>query len=192
MTNSPLDQRFPLDRTRCRILRVNHAGERGAIAIYQAQLLFDHFWPDETCRFLRHALQHEREHADKFRTAMSQRNVSPCRGTFLWVVGGYVLGMVSALGGLRGVMACTAAIERAVHGHLHEQIAYLRGRDDALADVIANIQSEEIAHMEMGEAGYDPNCTSARLFTGVVSGVTEALIWLATFGDSTRLRAALR
>ena len=192
MPSTQLDADFPIEPTRRRILKVNHAGERGAIAIYQAQLLFAYFWPDTTRIFLRDALAHERQHAAKFEKAMAEREIRPCFGTFLWVVGGFVLGLVSVLGGLRGVMACTAAIERAVHGQLDEQITYLRGRDDPLAVIISNIQTEEMEHMEIGEAGYDPNCTSARLFTGVVSAITESLIWLATFGDSARLRTAMR
>ena len=192
MTASTLDQNFPLDRTRARILKVDHAGERGAIAIYQAQLAFSRFWPESTCAFLRDALRHEREHAVKFHEAMNERAVKPCGGTFLWVFGGYCLGLLSVLGGLRGVIACTSAIERAVHGHLDEQITYLRGRDDPLADMIVTIQAEEVAHMREGEAGFDPNCATAGVFTSFVSTATEALIWLATFGDSARLRAALR
>tara|TARA_R110002096_G_scaffold46495_1_gene124024 strand:+ start:220 stop:807 length:588 start_codon:yes stop_codon:yes gene_type:complete len=191
VTGNLLDEAFPLQRTRRRILKVNHAGERGAIAIYQAQLLFSRFWPDTTNTFLREALSHERSHAAAFRGAMMARNVRPCPGTAIWIVGGFGLGLVSVLGGLRGVMACTAAIETAVHGHLDEQIAYLRGRDDDLVDIIAAIQIEEAAHMEEGAAGYDPDCTTAGAFTGFVSAVTEALIWLATFGDSARMRAAL-
>lgn len=191
MTDASLDIDFPLERTRARILKVNLAGERGACAIYRTQLAFGKFWPAETKAFLQHALDHEKGHARRFAEAMTERRVTPCRGTYLWIAGGYLLGLVSVLGGRRGVMACTAAIERAVHGHLEEQIAYLRERDDALADLIETIRIEEADHMRAGEEGYNPDCHTAGAFTVFVSAITEALIWLATFGDSARLRAAL-
>ena len=186
----PIQPSLPFERTRARILRVNHAGERGAIAIYAAQLRFAPFLPSETGAFLRHAIAHEREHEAKFRKAMQQRGVKPMPAIGVWSVGGFVPGLMSLLGGRRGVMACTAAIEDVVHGHLDEQIDFLRGRDDVLADIIRAILVEEIEHKEVGLSGFNPACKSASAFTGFVSVVTEALIWLATFGDAARLRRA--
>ena len=192
MTDASLDTDFPLERTRRRILKVNHAGECGAIAIYRAQRWFSSFWDRDLKGFLAEAEAHEVGHRDRFCRAMRERGVSPCPGTALWIAGGYALGLVSVLGGKRGVYACTAAIERAVHGHLVEQIEFLAGRDKALTDVIREIRIEEAAHMHEGEAGYNPDCQTAKGFTGFVSAIVEALIWLATFGDSQRLRRALR
>ncbi|HAQ34445.1 MAG: demethoxyubiquinone hydroxylase family protein [Maricaulis sp.] len=191
MTDASLDEKFPLERMRRRILKVNHAGECGAIAIYGAQSWFAFVWDGELKTFLSEARRHEIGHRDRFRRAMRERGVSPCPGTALWVAGGCILGLVSVCGGKRGVYACTAAVERAVHGHLDEQIEFLAGRDDALMDVIGEIRIEEAVHMHEGEAGYNPNCQTAKGFTGFVSVVVEALIWLATFGDSQRLRRAL-
>lgn len=191
MDTTELSARFPLERTRRRILRVNAAGEAGAIAIYRAQLTAARWLPDEIAAFLRHAREHELEHYRKFRGAMQERGISPCPGTPIWIAGGWLLGWLSLLGGRRGVMACTAAIETTVHGHLEEQIVYLDRRDPELAELIRGILVEEIEHKEYGAAGYDPDCRQARAFTGLISAVTEALIWLATFGDSTRMRRAM-
>ncbi|GJL97694.1 MAG: hypothetical protein DHS20C06_15110 [Hyphobacterium sp.] len=192
MTFIKADISLPLERTRARILRVNYAGERGAIAIYSAQLSFKRLLPTETVAFLEHAIGHEREHAAKFRKAMNERNVSVCPGTFIWIGGGFLLGMFSVAGGNRGVMACTVAIEDAVHGHLNEQIAFLEPRDEALASLIRDIRIEEIEHKKMGQAGYNPECVTASAYTGVIKGITNALIWMATFGDSTRLKQLKR
>ncbi|WP_339745807.1 demethoxyubiquinone hydroxylase family protein [uncultured Maricaulis sp.] len=189
MTNSDIDAQFPLERTRGRILRVNAAGEAGAIAIYSAQLLAAALMRSQTRTFLRAARVHEVDHHKRFLLAMNERGLSPCPGTVLWVSGGWLLGLVSLLGGERGIMACTAAIETTVHGHLHEQIRFLQERDPKLAAVIESVRVEEEEHLEHGLEGYDPTCRVARIFTGVVSSVTEALIWIATFGDSSRLRA---
>ncbi|SDM41964.1 demethoxyubiquinone hydroxylase family protein [Maricaulis salignorans] len=189
MTNSDIDAQFPLERTRRRILRVNTAGEAGAIAIYSAQLVASRILRSETATFLRAARVHEMDHHRRFRLVMVERGLSPCPGTVLWVAGGWLLGLISLLGGERGIMACTAAIESTVHGHLNEQIRFLQDRDPELAGVIESIRVEEEEHLEHGLAGYDAHCRVARIFTGIVSAVTEALIWIATFGDSARLRA---
>lgn len=188
MTTPDIDAQFPLERTRRRILRVNAAGEAGAIAIYSAQLLAARLMRTPTKTFLRAARGHEVDHHRRFLLAMNERGLSPCPGTVLWVSGGWLLGLISLLGGERGIMACTAAIETTVHGHLHEQIRFLQQRDPKLAAVIESVRVEEEEHLEHGLAGYDPDCRVARAFTGVVSGVTEVLIWFATFGDSARLR----
>jgi demethoxyubiquinone hydroxylase (CLK1/Coq7/Cat5 family) len=73
-----------------------------------------------------------------------------------------------------------------------EQIAYLQGRDDPLADGIRQVQVEEDAHLAFAEANHDPRALFARLLSVAVAIVTEILIWLATRGDSVRLAAALR
>jgi len=186
------DITLPLDRTRARILRVNYAGERGAIAIYKAQLLAGWAMTEETRAFLRHALAHECEHAAKFHSAMTERSVRKCPGTPIWICGGFLLGLASVLGGSRGIFACTAAIEDAVHGHLNEQIAYLKDRDAKLTQLISDIREEEIEHKEIGQAGYDPDCKVAAFFTHTIMAITNGLIWLATLGDSTRLKQGMR
>lgn len=187
-----LDEAFPLERTRARMLRVDHSGERGAVAVYSGQLLFSKLLDDKTVGFLQTARAHEIEHRAAFREAMNERGVSPCATGWLWIAGGFALGVLSVFGGRRGIMACTAAIERAVHGHLGDQIAYLEPRDPQLAAVLRRINVEEVEHMQMGEEGYNPDCRSASLFTGFISSITHALIFLSTFGDSSRLGRAMQ
>lgn len=186
-----LDEAFPLGRTRARMLRVDHAGERGAVAVYTGQLLFRAFLDSETVDFLQTARTHEIEHRAAFREAMRERGVTPCATGWLWIVGGFALGVLSVFGGRRGIMACTAAIERAVHGHLGDQIAYLGPRDPELAAILNRINVEEVEHMRMGEAGFNPDCRSASMFTGFISSITHTLIFLSTFGDSSRLARAM-
>jgi 3-demethoxyubiquinol 3-hydroxylase len=103
-----------------------------------------------------------------------------------------VLGFVTALFGRLGVVVCTAAVERTVHKHLVEQIAYLAGRDDALADGIRRVQVEEDAHLAFAETNHDPAARLPDSLSAMVAAVTEVLIWVATRGDSARLGAALR
>ena len=175
-----------------RILRVNHAGEQGAIAIYGAQISRAKSRYPDLLPWLEETLGHEKKHRDTFLALMSTRAVTPCPVAGIWSAGGSVLGFVTALFGRRGVVVCTAAVERTVHKHMVEQIVYLQGRDDALADGIRQVQVEEDAHLAFAEANHDPRAPFARFLSALVAVVTEILIWLATRGDSVRLGAVLR
>ena len=175
-----------------RILRVNHAGEQGAIAIYGAQIARAKSRYPDLVPWLEETLGHEKKHRDTFIQLMSARGVTPCPVAGVWSVGGALLGFVTALFGRVGVVVCTAAVERTVHKHLVEQTTYLRGRDDALAEGIRQVQIEEDSHLAFAEANHDPHAPFARLLSITVAVVTEVLIWVATRGDSARLGTALR
>ena len=129
-------------RLTSQILRVNHAGEHGAIAIYRAQIAQLGGARPELAHWLNETLGHENNHREAFRVAMVERSVMPCGALAVWSVGGSLLGRSMALLGPYGVMICTAAVERTVHRHLEDQIAFLSGYDDALARLIREIQRE--------------------------------------------------
>ena len=175
-----------------RILRVNHAGEHGAVAIYSAQLARVPRQCQALTGWLLETLSHEQRHRDTFLAAMPNRGAKPCRLMAVWTVGGAMLGGMTALLGQTGIMVCTAAVERTVHKHLNDQIAYLSGRDDELAAVIRNIRLEEDEHLAYAEAQHNPKSLFARLLSVVVALLTDILIWISTRGDSLRLQAALR
>jgi len=174
-----------------RILRVNHAGEHGAVSIYSAQLLHLGSRHADLKAWLAETLGHERAHRSAFRDAMPKRAAKPCRALGVWSVGGWVLGCLTALLGRTGVLACTAAVERTVHGHLQEQIAYLRRRDGDLAALVERIQTEELSHLVYAETNLGPSGPSP-LLQGAVGAATEILIAISTRGDSIRLRRTLR
>jgi ubiquinone biosynthesis monooxygenase Coq7 len=175
-----------------RILRVNHAGEQGAISIYGAQIALAKARYPDLLPWLEETLQHEKRHRGTFLEMMPTRATTPCPVASVWSVGGAILGLVTALLGRHGVIVCTAAVERTVHKHLVEQIAYLSGRDAELADSIRKVQVEENQHLAFAEERHDPQAPVARLLSAAISIVTEALIFIATRGDSMRLNAALR
>src|SRR4029450_11479736 len=103
--------------TIARIVRVNHAGEFGAIRIYSAQILVaKRFWPG-CVPSLSEMLGHERTHCAAFRSIMPERQSRPCRVMQFWSWGGWLLGFVTALLGPQGIWACTAAVEAGVAPH---------------------------------------------------------------------------
>ncbi|MER8920205.1 demethoxyubiquinone hydroxylase family protein [Mesorhizobium sp. M0802] len=178
--------------TVARIVRVNHAGEFGAIRIYSAQILVARrLWPD-CVRSLSEMLGHERTHWAAFRAAMPARRSRPCRVMQFWSWGGWVLGFVTALLGPQGIWACTAAVEAAVHRHLDDQLFFLANRDHDLHGIILAIREEELAHLHHAEEQLKSPGPALNFLRSLISIATDVLIWLSTWGDSSRMTRALK
>jgi ubiquinone biosynthesis monooxygenase Coq7 len=187
---SPVNARDAL--TIARIVKVNHAGEFGAVRIYSAQLLVaGWFWPD-CAPALAEMLQDERNHRDIFRAAMPARQSRPCRVMQLWSYGGWLLGFLTACLGRNGVWACTAAVEAAVHRHLDDQLHFLQGRDPELHQMILSIRQEELAHLQHAEGHLKSPGDLLRGLRQIISLTTDGLIWLSTWGDSGKMARALK
>lgn len=169
-----------------RILKVNHAGETGAVRIYTAQLaIARRFFPDVVDELDEMRLD-EVEHCRLFREAMPARQARPCRVMSLWSLGGYVLGFVTALLGRRMVWLCTEAVEATVHRHLEDQLAFLKPLDPGLYALIASIQEQEASHLTSAQAHQAGSRRSqlASVAYWSIAATTETLIWLSTWGDS--------
>ncbi|ESY14003.1 MULTISPECIES: demethoxyubiquinone hydroxylase family protein [unclassified Mesorhizobium] len=178
--------------TVARIVRVNHAGEFGAIRIYSAQILVARrLWPD-CVPSLSEMLGHERTHCAAFRAAMPARRSRPCRVMQFWSWGGWVLGFVTALLGPQGIWACTAAVEAAVHRHLDDQLFFLANRDHDLHGIILAIREEELAHLHHAEEQLKSPGPALNFLRSLISIATDVLIWLSTWGDSSRMTRALK
>lgn len=172
-----------------RILRVNHGGEHGAISIYTAQIAMARLRAPDLLPFLREALEHERTHRRRFRELMPTREAKPCRMMWIWGVGGGVLGLVTGVLGRETILACTEAVETTVHRHLDDQIRWADGRDEGLRGVIADIQTEEVGHIDWAVGQRQGR--GFRWLSTLIERLTEALIWVSTRGDSHRLAREL-
>ena len=175
-----------------RLLRVDHAGEHGAVAIYSAQLARARGKYPDLVPWLEETLAHEKRHQERFRAAMNERAVTPCGALTIWSVGGAVLGAATAAFGRVGVYVCTAAVERTVHRHLVEQAAYLDQADAPLSALIREILVEEDAHLEYAESRHEPGSLPAQALSGLVSAATEVLIWLSTQGATFQFKHDLK
>lgn len=175
-----------------RILRVNHGGEHGAIRIYGAQIALARMRAPDLLPFLRHTLEHEREHLARFRALMPDRAAKPCRLMWIWSVGGGLLGAITGLFGRQAILICTEAVERTVHRHMDEQLAYLGDGDPEMSAAIREIQAQELQHLRYAQASRGEASLATRALDAVIVGATEALIWVSTRGDSVRLARELR
>ncbi|MBB4572848.1 demethoxyubiquinone hydroxylase (CLK1/Coq7/Cat5 family) [Rhizobium lentis] len=108
-----------------------------------------------------------------------------------WSLGGYLLGFLTALGGRNTVWICTEAVESTVHRHLEDQLAFLEAGDPELHGLIASIQEEELAHLRQAEKNQTARGMSHTLLLPVVAALTDLMIWLSTWGDSSWMRAEM-
>jgi 3-demethoxyubiquinol 3-hydroxylase len=169
-SNSSLD-------TPKKILKVNHAGEFGAINIYRAQLLICSIVMKKHVPMLESFLEDETRHLNLFWKEIQIRNGVKCKSYWLCGIGGYVMGFVSALLGTTGIMACTWAVESVVVAHLHGQLEYLSSNGDTAAfAAVKSILDDEANHRD---TGFNRGGTANFLYTPLrfmVSVFTEGVI----------------
>ena len=113
------------------IIRVDHAGERGAIKIYEGQLLaLKTLKQDEDLkRKIEEMKIHETEHYEYFEEQIKQRNIKPTKFLPIWDLLGVSLGFGTAILGKKAAMLCTASVEEVIDGHYQNQ-TYQLGDDE--------------------------------------------------------------
>jgi ubiquinone biosynthesis monooxygenase Coq7 len=179
------DRRFR--RTVKQILRVNHAGEYGAIRIYQAQILVARWRAPQLLPFLRQTLGHEREHRALFRELMWPRGTRPCAAMPLWGLGGIALGLFTGCLGRNAILICTEAVERTVHAHLDKQLAWLGAGDPALSEAIASVREQEEGHLSGAQMRQTARSPFDNHLDRFAAAMTMSLIWCSTYGALTRM-----
>ena len=161
-----------------RILKVNHAGENGAVHIYGGQLVFARWTAPDLVPDLIEFRSHELRHRSLFEAELQRRARPRCRSYGLCGVGGFFLGLITGLFGRSAIAATTVAVEAVVLQHLQQQIAVLSPVDPEAVQVIsANVKEEQQHHddaAQLERAG----AFWPRLLKPVVSVSTETVIWL--------------
>ena len=120
------------------IIRVDHAGERGAIKIYEGQLLaLKTFKQDEALRRkIEEMKEHENEHYDFFDKEIQKRKIEPTKFLPLWDVMGVALGFGTTMLGKKAAMLCTASVEEVIDNHYKNQIYKLKEDEKNLKEKI--------------------------------------------------------
>lgn len=161
-----------------RILKVNHAGENGAVNIYAGQILAARLTAREMISELTEFKSHEVRHRAIFEAKLLRRGRPRCRSYLLCGIGGFVLGFVTGIFGRRAIAATTVAVEKVVLGHLTHQIAVLRGKDDAAVKAISAIVMEEQQHHDQSASHLQVGKFWPVVLSPVVAASTEAVIWI--------------
>jgi 3-demethoxyubiquinol 3-hydroxylase len=132
------------------ILRVDHAGELGAVHIYRGQRAVLDAAPgrERIAGQLAEMEGHEAVHLARFDALLAERGVRPTALAPLWRVAGFALGAGTALLGEKAAHACTEAVESVIEEHYAGQVAELAERDPELAAELAQFREEELAHRD--------------------------------------------
>jgi ubiquinone biosynthesis monooxygenase Coq7 len=161
-----------------KILRVDHAGEHGAVNIYKGQVLVCRWLAPELVHELCEFQLHEERHRLIFTQELASRGIPRCHSYALCGLGGYVLGVVTALLGRSAIAATTSAVEHVVLRHLNQQLLYLQSADRPAFVAIRSIVDDEQSHHDRAALAIRQGAFWPRLITPIVRVSTETVIWL--------------
>ena len=132
-------------------IRVDHAGERGAIKIYEGQLLaLNTFIKDDNLKKKIEEMKvHEKEHCNYFEAEIKKRNIKPTKFLALWDILGVGLGFGSTILGKKAAMLCTASVEEVIDEHYSNQIKELKDDEKKLKNKIIKFREDELHHRDI-------------------------------------------
>jgi 3-demethoxyubiquinol 3-hydroxylase len=132
-------------------IRVDHAGERGAVKIYEGQLLaLNTLIKNESLKKTIEEMKiHEKEHCDFFENEIKKRNINPTKFLPLWDLLGLGLGFSSTLLGKKAAMLCTASVEEVIDEHYLNQINQLGEDENDLKKKIIKFREDELHHKDI-------------------------------------------
>jgi demethoxyubiquinone hydroxylase (CLK1/Coq7/Cat5 family) len=142
-------------------LRSDHAGETGAVWIYNGVLAVAR--DPELRAFARRHRETERQHLAKIAAVLPW----PRRSRLLlpWRLAGFAVGALPAVFGPRAVYATVAAVETFVDRHYQQQIDRLdaapsSAQRDSLRALLAECRADERAHRDEAEAARGANAAA--------------------------------
>ncbi|MDP3658590.1 demethoxyubiquinone hydroxylase family protein [Phenylobacterium sp.] len=152
------------------ILRVDHAGELGAVSIYRGQraVLGEAASQVRIAGQLQEMEAHEARHLARFETLLSERRVRPTALAPIWRLAGFALGAGTALMGPKAAHACTEAVETVIEAHYADQIAEIAEREPELAKELAAFREEELAHRDLAVEEGALEAPGHRLLSGLI------------------------
>ena len=146
------------------IIRVDHAGERGAIKIYEGQLLALNTFKknDKLKKLIEEMKEHEKEHFEYFDKEIQTRNIKPTIFLPIWDLLGVTLGFGTTMLGEKAAMLCTASVEEVIDEHYKNQLDKLGEDEKNLKKSIAKFREDENDHKNIA---YDRGATKKGLYS---------------------------
>jgi len=171
----------PRDARLAEMLRVDHAGEYGAVTIYRGQrAVFDSIAEKRNIAAeIRKMEEGEAEHLRAFDRLLADRGVRPTLLSPLWNAAGFGLGAATALLGEKAAMACTAAVEEVIEKHYAAQAEELAATDPGLAAELRAFRNDELAHKATAEAHGAADAPGYAVLKAVIQAGCRAAIRLS-------------
>ena len=145
-------------------IRVDHAGERGAIKIYEGQLLaLNTVFKDEKLKKTIEEIKfNEKEHLDFFEKELKKRNIKPTKFLPIWDLLGVGLGFGTTLLGKKAAMLCTASVEEVIDEHYQKQINQIEDDEKQLKKKIIKFKEDELHHKDIA---YDEGASKEGIYS---------------------------
>ena len=145
-------------------IRVDHAGERGAIKIYEGQLLaLNTVFKDEKLKKTIEEMKfNEKEHLDFFEKELKKRNIKPTKFLPIWDLLGVGLGFGTTLLGKKAAMLCTASVEEVIDEHYQKQINQIEDDEKQLKKKIIKFKEDELHHKDIA---YDEGASKEGIYS---------------------------
>ena len=161
------------------MIRVDHAGEYGAVRIYEGQLavLGRRQGAEKTVASIRRMAEQEQRHLRTFDAIINARRVRPTALEPVWRLAGFTLGAVTALMGEKAAMACTAAVEEVIDSHYASQLDQLD--DPELKRTVEEFRRDEIAHRDEALAHGAEDAPGYRVMTEAIKAGCRLAIRLS-------------
>jgi 3-demethoxyubiquinol 3-hydroxylase len=148
VTSETMDRRAAIAaadrRSSAALMRVNHAGEIAAQALYHGQALVAR--SQATRNLLLNAAREETDHLAWCEARLKELDSRPSLLNPLWYAGSFAIGSLAALLGDRTSLGFVVETERQVEGHLDEHLARLPPDDLRSRAILETMRSDEIAH----------------------------------------------
>jgi ubiquinone biosynthesis monooxygenase Coq7 len=162
-----------------RMIRVDHAGEYGAVRIYEGQLAV--LGESGSADTIRKMVKQEEVHLDEFNKLVAKRRVRPTALMPLWHLAGFALGAGTALMGEKAAMACTVAVEEVIDKHYASQVKQLDLEKDEtkLRETFEKFRLEELEHRDTGLEHGAEEAPGYEALTAVIKKGSKLAIWLS-------------
>ncbi|MDR3498008.1 MAG: demethoxyubiquinone hydroxylase family protein [Parvibaculum sp.] len=164
------------------MLRVDHAGEYGAVRIYEGQLAVFRNLPGkhDTAASLARMAKDEEVHLARFNEIVNERRVRPTALNPVWHVAGFALGAATALMGEKAAHACTEAVESVIDEHYAAQVKKLdRMGETELRDTIEQFRLEEVQHRDEAVEKGAKEAPAYPLLSGAIKAACRLAIKLS-------------
>ncbi|HHL43762.1 MAG TPA: demethoxyubiquinone hydroxylase family protein [Hellea balneolensis] len=171
------DHIFNAPRTR-EMLRVDHAGEFAAVAIYKAQAKIFGRSPKtrDIAAEMSRMQNEEQEHLDTFSELLRKNEARPTAMLPLWSLASTALGASTALMGEKAAHACTEAVETVIEQHYAEQISETQHTDPELAATFTKFRDDELRHRDFAVEEGAKEAPAYPLLTAVIKAGCRAAI----------------
>jgi ubiquinone biosynthesis monooxygenase Coq7 len=162
-----------------RVLRVDHAGEYGAVRIYEGQLAV--LGRDSAAgAAIAHMAGQERRHLDTFEKLLPERRARPTLLQPFWHAAGFALGAATAMLGPKAAMACTVAVEEVIDEHYREQIESLPESEAVLKATLEEFRREEVEHRDEALSHQALDAPGYEVLSGAIKAGSRLAIWLSS------------